>query len=317
MARGAMAKMSWEKYILQPVQGAPPVVLPTLIYGTAWKKDQTADLVHQALRAGFRAVDTAAQPKHYREDLVGEGIRKAIRDGTVRREDLHIQTKYTSVQGQSPNNMPYDANASVTEQVHASIRSSLQHLRPSEEPDSFDDAYIDMLILHSPLPTMEQTVEAWSAFETYVPHRIRNLGISNCTLPVLRELSSLVTVKPAVVQNRFYVGTQFDVPLRSFCRTHQIIYQSFWTLSANPELVQSEIVQLLAERTGINPAAALYCLVLGLGKTVVLNGTTNRAHMEADLAALKKAQHFAEGKPDAWQRLLENFQELTGDQVEV
>lgn len=31
-----------------------------------------------------------AQPKHYREDLVGEGIRRAIRDGVVRREDLHV-----------------------------------------------------------------------------------------------------------------------------------------------------------------------------------------------------------------------------------
>lgn len=89
MAR-SVTKMSWEKYVLRPVQGAPPVVLPTFIYGTAWKKDHTPELVHQALQAGFRAVDTAAQPKHYREDLVGEGIRRAIRDGTVRREDLHV-----------------------------------------------------------------------------------------------------------------------------------------------------------------------------------------------------------------------------------
>lgn len=89
MAR-SVTKMSWEKYVLRPVQGAPPAVLPTFIYGTAWKKDHTPELVHQALQAGFRAVDTAAQPKHYREDLVGEGIRRAIRDGTVRREDLHV-----------------------------------------------------------------------------------------------------------------------------------------------------------------------------------------------------------------------------------
>ncbi|KAF7586187.1 hypothetical protein BBP40_009316 [Aspergillus hancockii] len=315
MARTAMPKMSWDKYLLRPVQNAPPGILPVFIYGTAWKKDRTADLVQQALSVGFRAIDTAAQPKHYREDLVGEGIRKAIRDGTVLRKDVHVQTKFTSVQGQNPDNMPYDPNTSVTEQAHASIKSSLENLRPSDAPESIDEAYIDMLILHSPLPTMSQTLEAWSVFETYVPHRIRNLGISNCTLPLLRELSTLVKVQPAVVQNRFYVGTQFDVPLRSYCRDNQILYQSFWTLTANPDLVQSDAVQLLADRAEVSPAAALYCLVLGLGNTTLLNGTSNRDRMEADLAAPAKIEKFSQEHPDMWKRILENFQEQTGDHV--
>ncbi|GMF70429.1 unnamed protein product [Aspergillus oryzae] len=211
--------------------------------------------------------------------------------------------------------MPYDPNASVTDQVHASIKSSLEHLRSSDAPESVNDAYIDMLILHSPLPTMSQTLEAWSAFETYVPHRIRNLGISNCTLPLLRELSSLVKVKPAVVQNRFYGGTQFDVPLRSYCRDNDIIYQSFWTLTANPELVQSDTIQLLASRTEISPAAALYCLVLALGNTTLLNGTCNRGRMEADLTAPEKVGRFSQEHPGVWQRVLENFQQLIGDRV--
>ncbi|EIT83604.1 putative aldo-keto reductase [Aspergillus flavus] len=315
MARSAMPKISWDRHLLRSVQNAPPATLPVFIYGTAWKKDRTADLVHQALDAGFRAIDTAAQPKHYREDLVGEGIRRAIRDGAIRREDLHIQTKFTSVNGQNPDDMPYDPNASVTDQVHASIKSSLEHLRSSDAPESVNDAYIDMLILHSPLPTMSQTLEAWSAFETYVPHRIRNLGISNCTLPLLRELSSLVKVKPAVVQNRFYGGTQFDVPLRSYCRDNDIIYQSFWTLTANPELVQSDTIQLLASRTEISPAAALYCLVLALGNTTLLNGTCNRGRMEADLTAPEKVGRFSQEHPGVWQRVLENFQQLIGDRV--
>lgn len=92
MARSRIGKMSWEKLTLRHVQNTNthPATIPVFIYGTAWKKDRTADLVHQAINAGFRAVDTAAQPKHYREDLVGEGIRRAIKDGTVRREDLHV-----------------------------------------------------------------------------------------------------------------------------------------------------------------------------------------------------------------------------------
>ena len=64
--------------------------IPQLMYGTAWKKDRTADLVYQALKAGFRGVDTAAQPKHYQENLVGDGIRKAIDEGIVTREELYV-----------------------------------------------------------------------------------------------------------------------------------------------------------------------------------------------------------------------------------
>lgn len=66
-------------------------VIPSLIYGTAWKKDQTRTLVKQALLTGFRGVDTAAQPKHYQEDLVGEGLRDAMKEGGLKREDLYVR----------------------------------------------------------------------------------------------------------------------------------------------------------------------------------------------------------------------------------
>lgn len=55
-----------------------------LVYGTAWKRTETADLVHRAIHAGFTAFDTACQPRHYREDLVGEGIRKAFAEGVLK-----------------------------------------------------------------------------------------------------------------------------------------------------------------------------------------------------------------------------------------
>jgi diketogulonate reductase-like aldo/keto reductase len=64
--------------------------IPKLIYGTAWKKDRTEDLVHRALQAGFRAVDTAAQPKHYDEQAVGAGVRRAVADSVISREDLFV-----------------------------------------------------------------------------------------------------------------------------------------------------------------------------------------------------------------------------------
>jgi diketogulonate reductase-like aldo/keto reductase len=211
--------------------------------------------------------------------------------------------------------MPYDPKASVTEQVHASIKSSLHNLRPSEDPKTADDAYIDTVVIHSPLRTLQQTLEAWVALETYVPHRIRNLGISNCSLPVLRALFTApeAKVRPAVVQNRFYEDTLFDTELRIFCRENQIIYQSFWTLTANPDLVRSDPVQQLATAAQISPAAALYTLVMGLGDIAVLNGTTNEGRMKEDLAAPIVVQDFIQTHPEQWQQLLQGFQAAVGD----
>ena len=63
---------------------------PAFIYGTAWKKDRTKDLVKDSLEAGFRSIDTAAQPRHYQEALVGEGLREAYAEGIVKREDIYV-----------------------------------------------------------------------------------------------------------------------------------------------------------------------------------------------------------------------------------
>ena len=60
------------------------------IYGTAWKREDTAELVSSALASGFLAIDTAAQPKHYREELVGDGIRSALLKLPIAREDLFV-----------------------------------------------------------------------------------------------------------------------------------------------------------------------------------------------------------------------------------
>lgn len=73
----------------------PPLtgLIPWTLYGTAWKQHRTADLVHAALRNGFRGIDTAAQPQHYDESAAGDGVRRAIGEGIVKREDLFVRTK--------------------------------------------------------------------------------------------------------------------------------------------------------------------------------------------------------------------------------
>ena len=50
------------------------VQMPRFIYGTAWKKDRTTDLVVKAVLAGFRGIDSANQEKHYREVSSDYGV---------------------------------------------------------------------------------------------------------------------------------------------------------------------------------------------------------------------------------------------------
>jgi len=68
----------------------PSVHCFPFIYGTAWKQERTTELVRQALERNFRAIDVAAQPRHYREQDVGEGVRQALSSRIVRRADIHV-----------------------------------------------------------------------------------------------------------------------------------------------------------------------------------------------------------------------------------
>lgn len=177
--------------------------IPAVFYGTAWKKEKTAELVELALRAGFRAIDTACQPKHYNEPAVGEGIVRS----KVPREELFLQTKYTPFNGQDPNNVPYNPKDPLEAQVQASLEVSLKNLRTN---------YLDSLVLHSPLNSLEKTMQVWRKFEEFVEGgRVRYLGISNCYDPsFFKKLYDAAKVKPLFLQNRFYADSGYDRELR-------------------------------------------------------------------------------------------------------
>ncbi|KAI0845759.1 Aldo/keto reductase [Daldinia vernicosa] len=289
--------------------------MPKLLYGTAWKKDATADLVFLALKTGFRGIDTAAQPRHYREDLVGAAVKQAISSNIVKRDDLFVQTKFTSVDGQDPNNLPYDLNAPLEEQVHSSVASSLNNFRYSDSES--DEPYIDSLVLHSPLRTLAETAIVWETLETYVPHKIRQLGISNAPLEVVDYLNTNpdIIVRPACVQNRFYPATHWEVDLRAYCREMGIVFQAFWTLSGNPQLLMSTNVHTLATKANVELPVALYALVLGLGGTSILDGTTNEAHMKSDLEGIDTVSAYARSKDGqhVWSECLCNFKKQIGE----
>jgi diketogulonate reductase-like aldo/keto reductase len=206
--------------------------------------------------------------------------------------------------------MPYDARLPLEEQVHTSVASSLQNLRPRIETSSATETYIDCLLLHSPMRLFSDTLKAWRVLESYVPTQLRALGISNVDYDTLKNLYEQSTVKPLVVQNRFYADTDYDAPIREFCTEKGIIFESFWTLTGNPSLLRSEVVETLSQRVGVTKQVALYALVSQLGVTP-LNGTTNAERMKSDLMDVGKVAEWAqkdEGKE--WTQITRDFQLL-------
>jgi diketogulonate reductase-like aldo/keto reductase len=249
--------------------------MPGIMYGTAWKKADTEQLVATALRQGFRGIDTACQPKHYEEPGVGAGIAACL--GTnLARGDLYLQTKFTPLSGQDPARVPYDPRAPIPRQVAQSFEVSLKNLRTD---------HIDCLVLHSPVPSQRQTHEAWQAMEALVEQgNVGQLGISNCyDLQQLEALHRVARFKPAVVQNRFYADTHYDDGIRAFCREQGVIYQSFWTLTGNPQVLAHRKIRNLAEKYERTAAQILYRYLTQIG-VVPLTGTRSATHMREDLA---------------------------------
>jgi diketogulonate reductase-like aldo/keto reductase len=249
--------------------------MPGIVYGAAWKKERTAALVNEALSAGFRGIDTACQPKHYDEAGVGAGAAMWLRAGGTRSE-LYLQTKFTSTSGQDPQRIPFDADAPLAAQIEQSLRTSLRNLQTD---------YLDGLVLHSPMPTMNETLHAWRVMETFVADgTVKRLGISNCDeLPTLERLFRSASVQPSILQNRFYADTGYDTELRAFCRANDIVYQSFWTLTANRRLLASPVIDALVQKHERTPAQIFFRFLSQEG-VVPLTGTSSPDHMREDLA---------------------------------
>jgi diketogulonate reductase-like aldo/keto reductase len=247
------------------------VKVPRLIYGTAWKEEQTAPLTRLALEAGFRGIDTANQRRHYHEAGVGEALREAGLEG------IYLQTKFTHLSGQD-HRLPYDPDAPVAAQVAQSVESSLRHLGLKT---------IDSYLMHGPSARDRLTAEDWQVWtgmeDAHRAGKVRLLGISNVTLRQLEEVYQQASVKPAIVQNRCFARTGWDRRVRQFCRAHDIVYQGFSLLTANPEMLRHPSVHAASARRGKTPAQVIFRFALQIGMAA-LTGTTSPRHMAEDLA---------------------------------
>jgi diketogulonate reductase-like aldo/keto reductase len=149
--------------------------------------------------------------------------------------------------------IPYDPNSPLQTQVRQSFHKSLENLQTP---------YLDSILLHSPMPRYEDTLQVWSIFEEFHNQsQVLSLGISNIyDVDTLRSLYRDVIVKPSFVQNRFYSKTSYDKEIRKFCKQHDIVYQSFWSLTANKNIIN---------RFSLSPALATAPLTCPCAATLV------------------------------------------------
>jgi diketogulonate reductase-like aldo/keto reductase len=253
------------------------VPVPSFMYGTAWKKEATAQLVQLAVAAGFTAIDTANQLIHYQEALVGEALLALARKGMTR-DRLFLQTKFTPTNGQD-HRTPYDASAALTTQVAQSFDSSLVHLHTD---------YLDSYVLHGPYQRQGLGAadwEVWAAIEgLYQSGKTKMIGISNVTPEQLTQLCAKAAVKPMMVQNRCYAALGWDKEVREICRTHGIIYQGFSLLTANREVFSDPNIRAIAQRLKVGLAQVVFRFAMQIGM-LPLTGTTDQQHMKDDLQA--------------------------------
>jgi diketogulonate reductase-like aldo/keto reductase len=252
-----------------------PTNVPNIVYGTAWKKDDTSRLVVLAIKSGFRAIDTANQPKHYNEPGVGAALEQLGEFG-LSRDDIFLQTKFTPIDGQD-HRVPYDSSKPLAVQVRTSFESSLKNLGTT---------WLDSYLLHGPYGRgglNDSDYKVWQELEAiYEQGLVKRIGISNITKNHLVELLASAKTKPMVVQNRCYANRGWDSDVRTLCKEHGIIYQGFSLLTANRDVLTDSRIQAIALKYKVQPAQIIFRFAQQIGMQP-LTGTTNETHMLIDL----------------------------------
>ena len=161
--------------------------MPALGLGT-WTQDDatTEQSVYTAIKDGYRLIDTA---QYYgNETGVGKGVKRAIDDGLVSREEVFITTKVM------PSN--YD-------RAYQSIDESLNRLGLS---------YIDLMLIHQ--SGSNDTLVYKALCQGVKDGKLHSVGISNYYTPdEFERVTAGSDIKPAVVQNEnhiYYQNTEFQ-----------------------------------------------------------------------------------------------------------
>ncbi|SDN97815.1 aldo/keto reductase [Alkalicoccus daliensis] len=197
------------------------VKMPWLGLGVFKVEDgqQVVDSIKAALETGYRSIDTAA--------IYGneEGVGKAIGETSVPREEIFITTKVWNA------NHGYEA-------ALAAFDESMEKL-------GLD--YLDLYLIHWPLPSKGKFVETWKALEKlYKDGRVRAIGVSNFKAHHLEEIISHCEIVPMVNQVEYHPRfNQREV--HDFCKKHSIQLEA-WSPLMQGGLFEDPTLKEIAEK---------------------------------------------------------------------
>lgn len=258
--------------------------MPILGIGTyRLSQNEAENSVYWALRDGYRLIDTAHI--YGNEEGVGKGIKRAISEGLVTREEIFVTTKmWTS---------DYDDGENA-------IEESLRRL---------DLDYIDLMILHHSQPSNDVT--AYQAMEKAVKDgKLRSIGLSNYyTAEDFDRLVNATTITPAVLQNEthpYYQGKEMKEHLKQY----GTVLESWFPLGGRgntQSLFDDETISSIAADHHKTSAQIILRWHLQAGN-IAIPGSSNEAHIQENyeifdfslsdeemqrLTALDKQERFA------------------------
>jgi len=194
------------------------VEMPWLGLGVFQVKDgeEVISSVKTALEVGYRSIDTAAIYKNE------EGVGQAIVESNVPREELFITTKlWNADQGY--------------ETALAAFEKSLEKLGLE---------YLDLYLIHWPLPSQGKYVETWRALEKlYKDGRVRAIGVSNFKVHHLADIIANCEIKPMVNQVEYH--PRFNQrELHDFCKKNGIQLEAWSPLMQGGLLDDPTLVEI-------------------------------------------------------------------------
>ena len=232
--------------------------MPILGIGTyQLSNSQAENSVYWALKAGMRLIDTARI--YGNEEGVGRGIRRAIKDGICKREEIFVTTKMWT---------------SDFSNGDAAVDASLKRL-------GLD--YIDLMILHHSQPRND--VDAYKAMERAVKAgKLRSIGLSNYYEPEdFDRLVKATSIKPALLQNETHPYHQSG-KMKAHIAKYGTVMESWFPLGGRgytQELFNDPTISAIAKAHGKSSAQIIIRWHLQAGN-IAIPGSSNEKHIIED-----------------------------------